>query len=117
MVAIGCQLQYRASARGHERRPARPGRRRVLTFLPFVASGAAFVLLPARAPDAAALLEVYPAARKEILRTEAGQAEVYLIDAETVRRAYEAAAGQESGAVAEAASGGYQKVGLGMPSG
>jgi diguanylate cyclase (GGDEF)-like protein len=45
MVVIGCQLQYRASVQGRTARPPRPGRRRVLSLLPYVASAASFLLL------------------------------------------------------------------------
>jgi diguanylate cyclase (GGDEF)-like protein len=46
LVTIGCQLQYKISIRGgRERPPPRPGRRRMLSFLPYGASAAAFLLL------------------------------------------------------------------------
>jgi diguanylate cyclase (GGDEF)-like protein len=47
LVAIGCLLQYRISMRSaaEERTPPRPGRRRVLSFLPYGASAASFLLL------------------------------------------------------------------------
>jgi diguanylate cyclase len=45
LVTIGCLGQYRASARGQERTPPRPGRRRALSVMPYVASAASFVLL------------------------------------------------------------------------
>jgi diguanylate cyclase (GGDEF)-like protein len=45
LVAIGCQLQYKISVLGQDRPASRPGGRRVLSFLPYGASVASFVLL------------------------------------------------------------------------
>jgi diguanylate cyclase len=45
LVVIGCLLQYRVSARGVQRPPPRPGRRKALSVFPYVASAASFVLL------------------------------------------------------------------------
>jgi diguanylate cyclase len=47
LVTIGCQLQYKVSVVGRERPPPGQSRRRVLSFLPYVASAAAFLLLVA----------------------------------------------------------------------
>ena len=59
------------------------------------ARGAAFVVLPERAVDAAALRETYPDARRETIVGDntRGTVEVYLVDAETVRRTYESSGG------------------------
>jgi diguanylate cyclase (GGDEF)-like protein len=45
LVTIGCQLQYKASIMGRKRPLPRPGRRRVLSVLPYTASAASFLLL------------------------------------------------------------------------
>jgi diguanylate cyclase (GGDEF)-like protein len=45
LVMIGCQVQYRISVLGRERPPPRQGRRRVLSYLPYGASAASFLLL------------------------------------------------------------------------
>jgi diguanylate cyclase (GGDEF)-like protein len=45
LITIGCQLQYRITVLGRERPPPRRARRRVLSFLPYAASAASFLLL------------------------------------------------------------------------
>jgi hypothetical protein len=54
------------------------------------AVGAAFVVLPEQASQAGAIRATYATARREELLSDGGSVDVYLVDAETVRRTYEA---------------------------